>query len=313
MTNTECNVGIDISKSFLDVATYPDGDVWRVPYDDSGLIQLAEKLIKLGPARVVMEATGGLEVQVSSFLALHQLPVIVMNPRQIRDFAKSTGQLAKTDSLDALIIARFGEAIKPAIRKLKSEEESLLDALLTRRHQLVGMVVAEKNRLPTAPKLIQKDIRKHIVWLQKCIKDADSDLDAWVKKSPVWKAQDDLLQSTPGVGRVMSLALMAQVPELGALNRKQIANLIGVAPLNCDSGYMRGKRHVWGGRASVRAVLHMAALTAVRHNPPLKKFYDRLCMAGKPKQVALTACMRKLLVILNSMVKNDTCWQSTET
>jgi transposase len=272
MTNAECNVGIDISKSFLDIATYPQGDVWRVSYDDPGLIQLAMQLTKLNPSRVVMEATGGLEVQVSSLLAHHQLPVVIINPRQVRDFAKSTGQLAKTDRLDALIIARFSEAIKPPIRLLRNDEESLLDALLTRRRQLEDMVVAEKNRLSSAPKVIKKDICEHITWLKKRVKDADNDLDGWVKRSPVWQAQDDLLQSTPGVGRVMSLTLMAQVPELGTLSQKQIANLIGVAPLNCDSGNMRGKRRVWGGRANVRAVLHMSALTAVRYNPPLKEF-----------------------------------------
>lgn len=313
MNSTECNIGIDISKSFLDIGAYPQSEVWRVPYDNQGLAQLAKKLIKLNPTRIVMEATGGLEVRVSSFLAHHQLPVVIINPRQIRDFAKSTGQLAKTDSLDALIIARFGEAIKPPIRPLKTEEESLLDALLTRRRQLVDMLVAEKNRLSSAPKSIKKDIRQHIAWLQKRVKDTENDLDDWIKQSPLWQARDDLLQSAPGVGPIMSLALIAQVPELGRLNRKQIANLVGVAPLNCDSGNMKGRRRVWGGRANVRAVLHMAALTAVRYNPPLKDFYDRLCKAGKPKKVALTACMRKLLVILNSMVKNNTYWRSPET
>lgn len=310
MNSIECYVGIDISKSFLDIATYPQEEIWRVAYDEKGLAQLAKKLIKLQPSRVVMEATGGLEVQVSSLLAHQKLPVIVINPRQVRNFAKSIGQLAKTDSLDALLIARFGEAIKPPVRPLKSDEENLLDALLTRRHQLVGMIVAEKNRLCSAPKEIQKDIRQHVDWLQKRIKDTDKDLDGWVKKSPVWQAKNDLLQSAPGVGRVMSLTLMAQLPELGKLNQKQIANLVGIAPLNCDSGNMRGKRRVWGGRANVRAVLHMATLTAVRYNPTIKVFYDRLCEAGKPKKVALTACMRKFLVILNSMVKNDTYWQS---
>ena len=311
MNTEQCWVGIDVSKKFLDIAIYPAGKIWREPYDDAGLEQLTHDLLELEPERVVLEATGGLEAHVSGILAKNHLPVVITNPRQVRDFAKSTGQLAKTDRLDAYVIARFAEAIKPPIRSLKSDEESLLGALLMRRRQLVDMIVAEKNRLSSAPKSIRKDIELHISWLQKRVKGADDDLDRWVQASPLWQAKNDLLQSVPGVGRVMALTMMARVPELGQLNRKQIAHLIGVAPLNCDSGGMKGKRRVWGGRSDVRSVLHMATLVAVRHNPVMKCFYERLCKAGKPKKVALTACMRKLLVILNTMVKSDTHWQPT--
>lgn len=311
MNNSQCYVGIDISKAFLDIAIYPEREVWREPYDQAGMKRLKDRLVRLKPERVVMEATGGLETQLCSYLVGYHLPVVIVNPRQVRDFARSMGQLAKTDRLDALVIARFGEAIKPPLQALKTEEEQLLSALLARRNQLIEMVISEKNRMSLAPTIVAKEISRHIVWLKKRIRDADNDIDQWVKTSPAWQAQTDLLQSVPGVGRVMAFTLMARLPELGRVNSKQVAHLVGVAPLNCDSGTKRGKRKIWGGRSDVRAVLYMSALTAIRHNPVIKQFYDRLCDQGKPKKVAITACMRKLLVILNSMTKTQTYWLET--
>ena len=302
-------VGIDVSKAYLDIAIIPDGRIWRETYDDVGLTQLVDALVDYSPKLIVLEATGGLEARLCGLLAKAELPIVAVNPRQMRDFAKATGQLAKTDRLDAQVIAHFAATIKPAIRPLKSEEESLLEALLTRRRQLVDMQVAEKNRLSCAPDAIRKDIQQHIDWLAKRIKETDNDLDQWVQQSPLWQTKNDLLQSMPGVGCVLALTLLARLPELGQLSHKQIAHLVGVAPLNCDSGNRSGQRRVWGGRGDVRAVLHMATLVAVRHNPVLKQFYSRLCRAGKPKKVALTACMRKLIVILNAMVKHQAHWQ----
>ena len=222
--------------------------------------------------------------------------------------AKATGRLAKTDAIDAHVIARFGEAVRPEVRPLKDEETKRLAALITRRRQIVEMITAEKNRLSRTTPWTLKDIQNHVAWLEKCLKKADKNLNDLLRKSPVWREKSDILQSTPGVGPVLSMTLLSNLPELGALNRKQIAALVGVAPLNRDSGSFRGKRMIWGGRASIRSVLYMSVTCAIRFNPVIKKFYQRLRDAGKLHKVAMTACMRKLLVILNTMIKNRTCW-----
>jgi transposase len=260
------------------------------------------------PTLVVLEATGGLEVPVTGALAEAGLPVVVVNPRHARDFAKATGRLAKTDTLDARGLAHFAEAVRPSPRPLPEAHAQGLSALLTRRRQLVQMLTAERRRLQSAPPRIHADIQAHIAWLERRLARTDDDLTAAIRSTPLWRAKDEILQSTPGVGPVLSRTLVAEVPELGVLNRQEIAALIGVAPFNCDSGTVRGKRAVWGGRAHVRAVLYMSTLAAVRHNSVLKAFYERRRAVGKAPKVALTACMRKLLTILNAMLKHQTPW-----
>jgi len=305
----ECFVGIDVAKTRLDLALEPSGEAWSVPNEAAGIQDLVSRLTPLGPTLIVLEATGGYEAAVTATLASAGLPVVVTNPRQVRDFAKACGRLAKTDALDARILARFAAQVRPAPRPLPTEAAQLLDALLTRRRQLVEMLTAETNRLGVARGPVRRDITQHIRWLQRRLKDADGELKAAIQGSPVWRAKDDLLQSVPGVGRVLSLTLLAELPELGQLSRREIAALVGVAPLNRDSGRRRGKRLVWGGRAPVRAVLYMAALAATRANPVIRAFFERLRAAGKPFKVAVTACMRKLLTILNAMVHHDTRWR----
>jgi transposase len=309
MSKTERFIGIDVSKKQLDVALRPDGKSWSTGYGEEEVNSLVKQLLDLAPTLIVLEATGGLETKLVSALAAIGLPVVVVNPRQIRDFAKATGKLAKTDAIDADVIAHFGEAIRPKVRPLKDEQTQLLTDLLARRRQLVEMLAAEKKRLQQSTKNVQKSIQQHIQWLEKRIKDIDGDLQKLIKETPIWAKRDKILQSTPGVGPVLSIALLGLVPELGLLNREKIAALVGVAPFNCDSGEHKGKRRIWGGRASVRSVLYMAALSSVRHNPVIKHYYNRLIAAGKPFKVAITACMRKLLVILNSMVKSQTVWR----
>ena len=301
-------VGIDVSKSQLDVAVRPSGETWAVAHDEAGLSALVPRLQTLGPTLIVLEATGGLEVALAGALAAAPLPVVVVNPRQVRDFARSTGALAKTDRLDAQILARFAEAVRPEPRPLPDAQAQELSALLQRRRQLVDMLTAEKNRLQAAPRRIRPQIQAHIDWLQRQISQFDDDLRTLVRSTPLWREKDDLLRSTPGVGPVLATTLVAALPELGTLTRHQIAALVGVAPLNRDSGTLRGRRTVWGGRAHVRAVLYMSTLVAVRHNPVLAAFYLRLRAAGKVPKVALTACMRKLLTILNAMLKHRTRW-----
>ena len=254
---------------------------------------------------MLMEASGGLELPLVAALAVEALPVVVVNPRQVRDFARATGKLAKTDTLDAAVLAHFGEAVRPPVRPLRDSEAQLLNSLVARRHQLVTMLVSEKNRLSAATTVaVRPSIEAHIEWLVRELNDLDTDLRRRIQRSPVWREKDDLLCTVPGVGPQVSLTLLAYLPELGTLDRRQIAALVGVAPFNRDSGTMRGRRTVWGGRARVRASLYMGALTASRYNPVIRDFYQRLLAAGKPKKVALTACMRKLLVILNSMLKH---------
>ena len=312
-------IGIDVSQERLDVALRPSGEHFCVANSQEGIGTLVQRLKseskskseRLSPDAIeliVLEATGGLEMPVVGALAEAKLPVVVVNPRQVRDFAKSTGKLAKTDKLDAHVLAHFAEAVKPQPRMIADEQSQILGAILSRRHQVVGMLTSEKNRLLRAHKSVHQEIQEHIAFLEQRLKANDDDLSQLIQQSPIWREKDELLQSVPGIGKVCSRTLLADLPELGTLNRKEIAALVGVAPFNRDSGTLRGKRIVWGGRANVRAVLYMSALVAVRHNPILKQFYQRLVKAGKVAKVALTACMRKLLVILNTMLKNRTSW-----
>jgi transposase len=308
MKTSEAFVGIDVSKAALDVGVLSPEQFWTIPNDEAGCRSLAERLQTLSPTLIVLEATGGFETLAAATLAAAGLPVVVVNPRQVRDFAKATGTLAKTDRLDARVLALFAQRVRPAVRPLKDTQSRELEALFTRRHQLVEMLTMEKNRLSLAAAPVRKDLKAHIVWLVKRLKDVDGELKALIQDSPVWREKDDLLQSAPGVGPVASVALLAQLPELGTLNRRQIGALVGVAPLNNDSGQYKGQRHVWGGRAVVRAVLYMATLAAIRCNPSIKAFYQRLRAAGKKPKVAIVACMRKLLTILNAMLKSKTPW-----
>lgn len=302
-------IGIDVSKSLLDIATRPSGTGCSVTNSETEIIKVVETLKALSPKVIVIEATGGMEVPLVVALSQASLPVVVVNPRQVRDFAKAVGRLAKTDRIDAGVLAHFGEAIKPECRLLKDEDTQMLTALVTRRRQVIEMLTAEKNRLGSSPKVVCKEIQKHIDWLQKRLEDIDRNLESAIRNSPAWREKDDLLRSVPGVGQVLSVSLIAGLPELRALSRRQIAALVGVAPLNRDSGLYRGRRSVWSGRAHLRAVLYMAALSASRFNPPISRFYRRLIEAGKNPKVALTACMRKLLSILNAIMKNRTIWR----
>ena len=313
MTPPSLFVGIDVSKATLAIALMPTGEWWEVGNDTAGIKQLVAQLHDHKPSLIVLEATGGYERPVAAALATEGLPLVVANPRQVRDFAKATGQLAKTDRIDAAVLARFAERIQPTPRPLPDSALQSLDALLTRRRQLLDMLTAEKNRLETAPAAVRRDIQQHVRWLERKLANIDSDLNKAIEDSPIWRAKDNLLQSAPGVGPVLSRTLLAEVPELGNLNRKEIAALIGVAPIARDSGTLRGKRCVWGGRAPVRAVLYMATLVATRHNPTIRRFYTRLQANGKPKKVALTASMRKLLTILNAMARTNTHWQENTT
>ena len=307
-------VGIDVSKAQLDVAVRPTGKRWVLPYDETGIEGLIPQIVDLEPALVLLEATGGLELPLVAALAAAALPVVVVNPRQVRDFAKATGTLAKTDTLDAGVLAHFADAVRPEVRPLKDAETQVLNSLTARRHQVMTMLVSEKNRLGTAsgavsPRAVSPRIEAHIAWLEQELSDLDKGLRQTLRQSPVWREKDDLLRTVPGVGPQLSLTLLAHLPELGTLDRKQIAALVGVAPYNRDSGTRRGKRAVWGGRSRVRAVLYMGALVASRHNPAIRDFYQRLLAAGKPKKVALIASMRKLLVTLNAMLKHGYPWR----
>jgi len=303
-------VGIEVSKATLDVALTPGTEPWSAANDAAGIAAVVARLTGLRPALVVLEATGGYERAVVAALAAAGLPVVVANPRQIRAFARAVGQLAKTDRLDAAVLARFGAQVRPAPRPLPDAQAQALDALLTRRRQLLEMLTAEKNRLAAAPAAVRRGITQHIRWLERQLAEGDTDLGRLIEASPVWRAQDDLLQSVPGVGPVLSRTLLGELPELGRLTHKQIAALVGVAPMARDSGAWRGRRGVAGGRAPVRTALYMAAVTAAHHNPVIRVFYQRLRAAGKPAKVALTACMRKLLTILNAMVRSGTYWRA---
>lgn len=308
MSHEPVYVGLDVAKATLDVALRPTGEGWQAVNAEAGIAELVARLRALQPALLVCEATGGFERPVIAALAAAGVPVVVANPRQVRDFAKATGQLAKTDRIDAGILALFAERVRPQPRPLADNAAHLLDALLTRRRQLLEMVVAEKNRLGFAPRPLHRGIQQHIRWLEHQLDDVTGELAAQIEASPVWRAQDDLLRSVPGIGPIVSAVLLGELPELGTLSHKQIATLVGVAPLARDSGQWRGKRMVYGGRAPVRTALFLAALCGRRWNPQLKVFYDRLVAAGKPKKVALIACARKLLTILNAMVRDNKRW-----
>jgi len=301
-------VGIDISKASFDVDSYPVAQPACFTNDEPGRAAAASYLRGLQPSLIVVEATGGLEAPLVGQLATAGLSVAVVNPRQARDFAKAIGVLAKTDRVDAQMLARFGQAVKPAVRPLKPEETLALEAMLTRRRQIIEMITAEGNRLSSAAPRIAKQIRQHIAWLEKRLDEADQDLDGMLRQSPVWQHKAQLMTSIPGVGRVTAVTLLAELPELGAIPRREISALVGVCPYSRDSGKYRGRRAIWGGRATVRATLYMAAIVASRHNPVIRAFYQKLVTAGKLKKVALVACMRKLLVILNAMLKHDTPW-----
>jgi transposase len=313
MTEAETYVGIDVSKARLDVAVLPGEQTWSVANDDKGITELADKLKGLTPKLVLLEATGGLERRVLARLAGGGLPAMAINPRNVRDFAKSLGKLAKTDRIDAIILGRFAQAVRPELRPIADEQSQELQTLLTRRRQVVEMITAEKNRLfATDQSRTRRRIKEHIEYLQKSLNINDYDLEQSIKQMPIWLEKVDLLESVPGVGRVTASTLVALLPELGTLGRKQIAALVGVAPFNRDSGTLRGRRTVWGGRATVRAVLYMAALTSTRWNPAIKALYRRLKAAGKPSKVALVACMRKLLTILNAMLRTRAPWRAPE-
>ena len=309
--STPVFIGIDISQARLDIAVRP-GSAFSLAHNESTMATLVGQLRALSPTLIVLEATGGMEVPLTSALATAGLPVVVVNPRQVRDFAKASGRLAKTDALDAQMLAQFAEVMRPQLRPLPDAEARALAALLTRRRQLVEMLTAEKNRLLSAASPIRKRLRTHITWLERELQHTNTTLAEAIRQSPVWPEKDELLQSVPGVGPVLTSTLLANLPELGMLTHKQIAALVGVAPLNRDSGTLRGRRTVWGGRALVRAVLYMSAIVAARFNPVIRTFYQRLQCAGKAKKVALTACMHKLLTILNAMLKHRTPWRQVE-
>jgi transposase len=302
-------IGIDVSQARLDVAVYPSGEHWHTSNDDGGIRELVERVTALAPTLLVLEASGGYETAVLATLGSAGLPVVAVNPRQVRDFARSTGRLAKTDALDAQVLAQFAAVVRPTVRPLTDAATRELSALLTRRRQLVEMRTAETNRLGRALDALRPEIREHLRYLDKRIRELDRELHDRLRGSPVWRVKEHLLRSIPGVGPVLSTTLLAEVPELGALGHKQLAALIGVAPLNRDSGRWRGRRSIWGGRARVRAVLYMATTSAVRHNAACKALYERLIQSGKTRQVALVACMHKLLRICNAIVRHNTAWE----
>jgi transposase len=303
-------IGIDVSKNTLEVAAHEQEKYFRCSNQTSAFPELIAELSSLRPALIVLEATGGWEIPVTQ--ALHQagLPVVVVNPRQVRNFAKAVGQLAKTDRLDARVLAHFAAAVKPPVRPIKSEQAQQLDALLDRRRQLVEMLAAEKNRRRAAAvsPTVREEIEAHIDWLEDRIEVLDQQLKRQIKQSAIWEHKHQILLSVPGIGSLVALACIAELPELGQLNRQQISKLVGVAPLNCDSGDRRGTRHIYGGRAHIRNLMYMAALSGIRHNPVLRDFYQRLRANHKPFKVALVACMRRLLSIINVMVRHNTFW-----
>jgi transposase len=302
-------VGVDVSKDSLDVAIGPQKDIITFSNDQKGVDSLAKKLKRIDAQLTVFESTGGYELLAASCLAEAGLAVVIVNPRQVRNFAKATGILAKTDAIDARVIAHFAQAVKPEVRQLKDRQTSELSALVTRRRQIIEMIVAERNRLRLANKRNKKDIEDHIRWLQKRLDKIETDIGKMIQSSPIWRCKDDILQSVPGIGPVTSASLICDLPELGVLSPKKIAMLVGLAPLNCDSGKYKGRRRIWGGRASVRSGLYMATMAAIRCNPAIKGFYQRLTAAGKCHKVAATACMRKLLIITNAMLRDQTPWQ----
>lgn len=310
-TEGDLYIGVDVSKKSLDVDSYPESHQMHFPNDEIGHQQLSAQLLEMRPRGIIVEATGGLETALVGILAMAELPVVVINPKQGRDFAKAIGVLAKTDTVDARVLARFGEAVKPPCRPIKNGVLQQLEEVLTRRRQLVEMIVAEQNRKQQASPRMAKEIEEHLQWLKRKIQGADTDLGNAIKASPIWQAKANLLDSIPGVGKVTVFTLLAQLPELGALNRREISALVGVCPYSRDSGSYRGKRRIWGGRAGVRSVLYMATLVAIRFNPRLRQVYERFLAAGKLKKVAIVACMHKMLIIMNAMLRNNTAWSAT--
>jgi transposase len=304
----EIFVGIDVSRERLDVGVRPNGQTESFKNDSKGIASLVAVLAELSPKAVIVEATGGVEAPLVAMLATSSIPVVVVNPRQVRDFARATGRLAKTDRIDAGILAHFGEAVRPEQRPLRDEQQQRLAELVTRRRQLIEMLVAEGHRLDTTAKAVRADIKAHIAWLERRLRRIDDDLKTEVRSSPAWRQKDELLRGVPGVGPTLSITLLANLPELGRIDRKQIAALVGIAPMNQDSGRSRGKRRVWGGRREVRNVLYMATMSAVRHNERIRRFWQRLRDTGKPGRVALVACMRKLLTILNAVLRTGQPW-----
>jgi transposase len=309
MASGELFVGVDVSKNTLDVAVHPQGECSQYPNEESGIRSLVQHLLTLQPAHVLLEATGGLEFPLAAALGAAGLPVSVVNPRQAYHFARSQGAQAKTDQLDARGLAYFAQVLGPQARALPSAQQQALCALVTRRTQLLEMLQAEQKRLQTAPGTVRPSLEEHIAWLQARLKGLQQALRDTLQASDLWRGKDQLLQSVPGVGPVLSFTLLAELPELGHLSPKKISSLVGVAPFNRDSGKLRGRRVISGGRSQVRSVLYMAALAAARHNPVLRAFYDRLRRAGKLPKVALTACMRKLLVLLNALLRQGQPWQ----
>jgi len=302
-------VGIDVCKRYLDVCVGSSGEYFRVENNADGFKVIQERLADYSPCLLIAESTGGYESEMVRVLQKKGFSVAVINPRQARDFAKALGRLAKTDKIDAGVLAHFGEALKPAAKAISSEDEESLSALAQRRRQLVDMLTVEKNRLRQAHGSIDKSIKKSVDFLKKQLKDVEKQLAEQVKNDEEWSRKTEVLESIRGVGRVIAVTLVADLPELGKVSHKEIAALAGLAPLNRDSGSMQGQRSIWGGRATVRTALYMGALVAVRFNPVLKAFYEKLCQAGKKKKVALIACAHKLLTIMNSMVKHDTKWR----
>lgn len=314
MTGPGRFIGIDVAKRQLDVSERPSGEQWAMTNDAGGLKGLVERFQAGGAiALIVVEATGGYEIAVVAALTAAELPVVVVNARQVRDFARAVGKLAKTDAIDAAVLAHFAEAVRPEVRALPDELTQTLQSWLARRRQVLEMLQTEEQRLAIAGRGLRPQIQQHVEWLRRQLRDVDGELQGLLRASPIWREQENLLRTVPGVGPVLATTLLADLPELGRLNRRQIAALVGVAPLNRDSGQQRGLRHIWGGRAPIRTVLYMATVSAVRCNPVVRAFFERLCAAGKPKKVALTACMRKLLTILNAMMHTRTRWQPVAT
>jgi transposase len=306
-------VGIDVAQATMAIGVVPEGRTWELPHTTEGLAGLVAELQRLAPARVVLEGTGGLQAPTVAALALAGLPVVVVNPRQVRDFAKATGQLAKTDRLDALVLAQFAAAVQPAVRPLADDDTIRLGEFVTRRRQLVEMRRAEEQRLTRieahhAARRVRADVTEHIAWLSRRIERQDEELHAAIQASPVWRTQDQLYQSVCGVGPVVARTLLAELPELGTVSAKVIAALVGVAPFVRESGVWRGRRHIRGGRAEVRRVLYLGAMSGVRTNPVLRAYYTRLVAAGKPRKVALVACAHKLLTILNAIARDHRPW-----
>jgi transposase len=312
-TNPVCLVGIDVSKRCLDVCSLPDGQTFTVPNEQEGVDELLSRLEGMNVELVVLEATGRYERLAATSIASAGIAVAVVNPRQARDFAKAIGRLAKTDRIDAFVLARFAEAVGPSPSSLPDEQAAALQHILARRRQLLSMLTAENNRLQMAPAALRKRIRAHAEWLEKELSRTDGDLDEAIEQSSVFKENEALLKSVPGVGPVLARTLLAELPELGTITHKRLCALVGVAPFNRDSGQRSGKREAWGGRAPVRAALYMGTLVATRHNPHIKHFYERLLAGGKPKKVALVACMRKLLIILNALMRDRSTWRCPHT